>query len=137
MKKLFLLFCITLLLLSCENKKNPCKEALQNKILNESGGFIELIEFRMTRIDGGEESGLGGFSGIIEFKKDAWKEYTTNRLFGRYNNPFADFKITETNKNTNTDFPFNNFYKKGERVAITGNYYIGDRMETEGEIKYK
>ncbi|MCX6159061.1 MAG: hypothetical protein NTY74_13860 [Ignavibacteriae bacterium] len=138
-KTCFLVICLVLFFSGCENKENKISEAnkkeLQSKILNESHGAIELVDFKITSSLGSGNDAL--FEGVIEFKDDVYKEFYSNLLDDSYKNPFINFAVSKKAP-INEKFlrTFNNLYKKNERVKIRGKF-INATIETEGDIKYK
>lgn len=144
MYKIFLLLFLTIFFIGCDNEEKNIyefnKKILQEEILNESQGVIELVDIKIIS-SAGNGSNFAKFTAIIEFKEDAWKKYSTNLATNKYSNPFRDFIVYKNNPNDYPNFQYNNFYRKGEHVSITGKTYLADgikiTIETEGDVKLK
>lgn len=122
MKVKFILIVSLVMIISGCNKTDKMYERnkafVQEKILNESNGVIELVDFKITKIID-EEYSLVEFDGVVEFKEDAYKEYNQFK-YQNEPNPFINFRVSkkqyygaELSKN-------DNYYLKNERAIIFG-----------------
>jgi len=147
MRVKYILIIGLILIISGCNKSNTMyernKKFVQEKILNESNGVIELVDFKITNIIS-EKHDEVEFEGVVEFKEDTYKEYIQ---FGNKNeqNPFISFRVFKKASGSTLSI-YDSHYMKNERANIFGRstYEFNNELQmyeygikTGGYPKYK